>query len=107
MTPNIKNFSKEEARNLGHDIGDFDEFPVKRMSARGCKIDYEEGEGCLWVLNIATRPEYRQQGRATRLLKHFLAHAAKLNKSINWGSFSPQGELYLKPVIERLTGEKL
>lgn len=48
----------------------------------------------------------KNQGIATQLCEKFFNKAKKLNKGIRATSYEPEGRLYLKKVLQRLSQEK-
>ena len=78
-----------------------------KLCIEGSAIFYETADSYLNVLSVRTQKQFRGQGRATALITLLLKSAKKNGQTIDWGAFTPKGQKYLVPVIERLTKESL
>ena len=97
-----RQLSKAEAHEMGYDVSEMQEFPVMRMSIQGSFMDYEEGPNGIWILYVETEQKFQNQGRAKYLLEALKRYADKHEKSVIHGTFTEEGEKYLKPVVRRL-----
>lgn len=98
----VRNLSDDEIRHQDYDASEVKDFPIKRMSVPGSYLDYEEGPHGLWILLLATEKEKRNQGLASLLLRTIRSYAAETGKTVFHGTFTEDGEQYLKPVVDRL-----
>lgn len=97
----------EEAKALGYDTGEIGEFPIRQMSIQGSHIDYEESGAAIWILMLATEPEFRNQGRAKYLLTALKQYADREGKTVVPGTYTEEGEKYLKRIVKQMWGESL
>lgn len=97
-----RRLTAEEATAEGHDVSEHDLFPIMRFEHDGAILDFEEGPRAVWVLNVFTPEHRRNRGCAKRLLVDFYAYAAAKGKKILHGTFTSDGEKYIKPVIRRM-----
>lgn len=100
--PQVVTLSPEEAEQLGHDTGEIEEFPIKRLSVPGSHIDFEESDGAIWILSVGTDEGQRRQGLAKGLLQFIADYAERTGKTVYHGSYTEDGEKYLKHVVHRI-----
>jgi GNAT superfamily N-acetyltransferase len=103
--PRIRVLSPEEAKAAGHDIGEIEEFPIKRLSIPGCHMDFEESGAMIWILGLETEESLRRQGLATQLIKFMGDYARQQGKKIEPGGYTEDGEKYARHVVARHWGE--
>jgi len=98
--PTIRTLTRAEVDRYGYDPSELHEFPIKCMKLGYAGIHFEEGPGSLWVILVLTEGLYRNQGYCKRLLPHFITYAQ--GRTINWGTFSVDGECYLRPMLVKM-----
>jgi len=98
----IKNLSIEEATIAGHDTAELDEIPIIRMSNKFSYIDFEEDLHNIWILQIETKKQERKKGHATAIINELKNYAQKRNKTVTVGTYTTDGEKYLKHIAEKI-----
>lgn len=79
-----------------------------KLSIEGSALYFEtDAQNHLTVLKVETEKKFRSQGRAKALITLLIKSAKENGQTIDWGAFTPKGQKYLLPEIERLTKEKL
>lgn len=89
---------KEAGKNYDvSDRSDFKEYPIFRLKTDHAFLDFDSYKGELKgasVLNVETEKKFRNQGRATALIKNFIKRFGYAH--IHWGAFTPDGEKFLQ-----------
>lgn len=102
VEPQVVPLSPEEAKEAYYDTSEMEQFPIKRLSVPGSFLDFEESDQGIWILNLVTEPEFKRRGLATQLLRYIYNHALTTGKSVFHGSYTDDGEKYIKPVVQRM-----
>lgn len=112
LKPTLRMLDKTEAFVNGYDVRELDEFPIYRLELPHSRLDFDSAtldktmlmpdgktpwpKGCS-VLNCSTDAPFRNQG----LMKLIVAKLRRLfGDNISWGTFTPDGEKYLKHYAE-------
>lgn len=79
----------------------------KKVENAGSVLYFEESDKMIWIIFVYTDPHYRNLGRAKELIHFIHEYAKKTNRRIAHGSYTEDGEKYLKPLNVRLGTEEL
>ena len=65
-------------------------------------LDYSEDDGAFFLIKVEVEESRRHQGIATKLLEMFFKIVNNKNGVLDISTYLPDGEKYLRHVIERL-----
>lgn len=77
----------------------------KKVENKGSVLYFEESDKMIWIIFVYTDPRYRKLGRAKELVNFIHRYAQETNRRIEHGSYTEDGEKFLKPINIRLGSE--
>jgi len=97
FSPKIEPVSNEEGIVKGYPTDEpEDDIVWRKISIPESVIYFEESDASIWIIGVSTNPEYRNQGRAKKLMKALYDYADSNNKGVIHGTYTEDGEKYLK-----------
>lgn len=108
-SPKIEPVSNEEGRSQGYPEDEPDDsigIVWRKISIPESVIYFEENDLSIWIIGVETNPEYRNQGRAKILMNALYKYAESNNKGVVHGTYTEDGEKYLKKYNRYLNRRK-
>jgi GNAT superfamily N-acetyltransferase len=106
-SPKIEPVSNVEGKRKGYPDDEPEEGIVwRKILIPESVIYFEESDRSIWIISVETNPEYRNQGRAKRLMNALYEYADLHNKGVVHGTYTDDGKKYLKKYNRYLNRRK-